>query len=117
MTMVYCRGCAKQIHESAPTCPSCGAVQGIVPPPGAAATPGAPRSGIKLVGWALVWAAVFWVGSLFLLGAIVGALNPENAEKAGAQAGEAMSGLLMLLALCLSVVLTVFGKLPGTRKN
>lgn len=25
--MVFCRGCGKQIHESAPTCPQCGAVQ------------------------------------------------------------------------------------------
>jgi TM2 domain-containing membrane protein YozV len=28
MAMVYCRGCAREIHESAPTCPFCGAVQG-----------------------------------------------------------------------------------------
>lgn len=27
MNMVYCRGCAKQIHETAPTCPQCGAPQ------------------------------------------------------------------------------------------
>lgn len=27
MGMVYCRGCAKEIHESATTCPHCGAVQ------------------------------------------------------------------------------------------
>src|SRR5262245_39640212 len=25
--MVFCRGCGKEIHNSAPTCPSCGAVQ------------------------------------------------------------------------------------------
>lgn len=25
--MIYCRGCGKQIHKTAPTCPSCGAVQ------------------------------------------------------------------------------------------
>ena len=25
--MVYCRGCGKQIHKTAPTCPSCGAMQ------------------------------------------------------------------------------------------
>ena len=25
--MVYCRGCGQSIHESAPTCPKCGAVQ------------------------------------------------------------------------------------------
>ena len=30
-TMVYCRGCGKEIHESAVTCPSCGAVQSTRP--------------------------------------------------------------------------------------
>ena len=28
MSMVFCRGCGKEIHESAPTCPHCGAPQG-----------------------------------------------------------------------------------------
>lgn len=27
-SMVFCRGCAKEIHETAATCPSCGAPQG-----------------------------------------------------------------------------------------
>ena len=27
MAMVFCRGCGKEIHDSAPVCPSCGAVQ------------------------------------------------------------------------------------------
>ena len=27
MAMVFCRGCSKEIHESAPTCPQCGAPQ------------------------------------------------------------------------------------------
>jgi TM2 domain-containing membrane protein YozV len=27
MAMVFCRGCGKEIHDSAPSCPSCGAVQ------------------------------------------------------------------------------------------
>src|SRR5690242_9215362 len=27
--MVFCRGCGKQIHSSAPTCPQCGAPQGL----------------------------------------------------------------------------------------
>lgn len=30
MGMVYCRGCAKEIHESATTCPHCGAIQNPV---------------------------------------------------------------------------------------
>ncbi len=27
MTMVFCRGCGKELHEFAPTCPNCGFVQ------------------------------------------------------------------------------------------
>ena len=27
MSMVFCRGCGKEIHDSAPTCPHCGAPQ------------------------------------------------------------------------------------------
>ena len=27
--MVFCRGCGKEIHESAPACPHCGAPQGV----------------------------------------------------------------------------------------
>lgn len=30
MSMVHCRGCGKQIHESAPSCPHCGAPQAAV---------------------------------------------------------------------------------------
>lgn len=29
MSMVFCRGCGKEIHETAETCPSCGAPQHI----------------------------------------------------------------------------------------
>lgn len=29
MGMVFCRGCGKEIHETAPTCPHCGAPQGM----------------------------------------------------------------------------------------
>lgn len=27
MTMIFCRGCGNQIHNSAPQCPQCGALQ------------------------------------------------------------------------------------------
>jgi len=29
MGMVFCRGCGKEIHETAPTCPHCGALQRV----------------------------------------------------------------------------------------
>jgi uncharacterized membrane protein HdeD (DUF308 family) len=30
LSMVFCRGCGKQIHETAQNCPQCGATQGKV---------------------------------------------------------------------------------------
>ncbi len=32
MAMMFCRGCGKEIHESAPVCPHCGAPQGVSAP-------------------------------------------------------------------------------------
>lgn len=32
MSMLFCRGCGKQIHETALACPGCGAVQAMVNP-------------------------------------------------------------------------------------
>lgn len=32
MTMVFCRACAKEIHETAPMCPQCGASQQVAIP-------------------------------------------------------------------------------------
>jgi hypothetical protein len=107
MGMVFCRGCGKEIHESAPFCPLCGAPQ-AVPPTG--------RSAVKLVGLAIVWWLVFWFGSLFLAGAVAGVFNPQDAHEAGARAGQMLSGPLFLISLCASIVLTVLGKLPGTKK-
>jgi hypothetical protein len=31
--MVFCRGCSKEIHESAPSCPQCGAIQTVAVKP------------------------------------------------------------------------------------
>jgi hypothetical protein len=42
MEMVFCRGCGKQIHETAPACPGCGAPQLV-----AAAAPGTGASTAK----------------------------------------------------------------------
>jgi len=110
MGMVFCRGCGKEIHETAPICPHCGAPQ-VIPPAIESA-----RSVGKLVGWGIVWACVFWVGSLFLVGMVAGALNPQDASAAGARAGEALAGIFFLISICLSIGLVIIGKLPGTRK-
>ena len=108
MGMVFCCGCGKEIHETAPTCPHCGAPQAI--PTAVDST----RSVGKLIGWAIVWTIFFWFGSLLLVGMVAGVLNPQDARAAGRQAGEALGGLFFLISLCLSVGLAVVGKLPGT---
>lgn len=55
-TFVHCRGCGEKIHESAPTCPKCGAPQGsatAVSLPTLAAAKGAsgPVSAYSAVPW------------------------------------------------------------------
>ncbi len=111
MGMAFCRRCGKEIQETVPTCPHCGSPQGAVEGLGNR------RSVGKLIGWGFVWTLVFWVASLFLLGAVVGFMNPENAHAAGAKVGESMSGIFFLIAIGLSAVLTVTGILPGTKKS
>jgi hypothetical protein len=111
MGMVFCRGCGKEIHETAPTCPHCGAPQNI---PSMIASK---RSVGKLIAMAVVWTIVFWIGSLMAAGGVAGVLNPHDASGAGARIGEAFSGIFFLISLCLSIVLTIFGKLPGTKKS
>jgi len=90
-------------------------VSGVVAPP-----PPRPldskRSVVKLILLAIAWMLVFWVSSLFLAGVIAGILNP-HAEDLGRKVGESFSGLFFLIALGLSIWLTVAGKLPGTNKT
>lgn len=45
MSMVFCRGCAKQIHQSALSCPGCGAPQAATAGNGAVAGTAAVSSG------------------------------------------------------------------------
>jgi hypothetical protein len=91
-------------------------VSDVVPP--AAPRPfDSKRSVVKLILLAIAWMVVFWVSSLFLAGALAGILNPRHAEDLGRKVGESFSGLFFLIALGLSIWLTVAGKLPGTKKT
>lgn len=74
------------------------------------------RSMPKLVFMAISWTLMLWFTSMIFIGAMAGALDPRNGAQAGARAGEAFGGLCLLLSLGLSIALTVWGKLPGTRK-
>ena len=110
MGMVFCRGCGKEIHETAPTCPLCGALQA-----GPAQARRA-RNAAKLLAWGFVWTCVFWVIALFLAGFAVGAMNPDDPGAAGERIGEALALPFLLVAFALSGLLTYLGKLPGTEK-
>ena len=72
MSMVHCRGCGQSIHESAATCPHCGAPQGFGTAAGAVLAP-LPAGvagwswGAFLLNW--LWAAFnsVWIGLLALV--------------------------------------------------
>lgn len=61
MSMIYCRGCGKQIHETAPKCPHCGAAQAVQSNTELPPNPPIP-DGIK--GWS--WGAFFlnWIWAI-----------------------------------------------------
>lgn len=109
--MVFCRGCGRELHETAPSCPHCGAPQFFPPPVNSK------RSVGKLIGWAFVWTFAFWFGILIVLGFVAGALHPDAPQDAGQRAGEALSGVTFLIAICFSAIFTVAGILPGTKKS
>jgi zinc-ribbon domain len=107
--MAYCRNCGKEIQETALTCSSCGATQ--LPQSGSLK-----RSTGSLIGWAVVWTIVFWFGSLFATGFVIGASNPKTGQAEAQKAGESLSGIFLLMSLGVSSGLTAAGKLPGTTK-
>lgn len=110
MEMIYCPGCASGLHDSG-ACPVCGALR-----TGQQAQ-AVQRNPFKLIAWCVLWAVVFWLGSLFLSGALAGASDPGHAAVLGRQFDESLGGPLLLLSIGLSIVLTVRGALPGTAKT
>lgn len=65
-TFVHCRGCGHQIHETAPTCPKCGAPQAVAAPALAAATPSPPATEPRPYGW-IPWYRQRWALVCMLL--------------------------------------------------
>lgn len=111
MAMVFCRGCGKEIHETAPTCPLCGAPQGLQ-----SSAPPSRNVGLLII-IALGFALAMWLGFLVLGGFIIGFMNPDDASNAGEAFGQATGAPALLISLILSAVLTTIGLLPGTRKK
>ncbi|WP_295442722.1 hypothetical protein [uncultured Thiodictyon sp.] len=104
MGMVFCRGCGKEIHETAPMCPHCGAPQII---------PSTKRSVGKLIAWGLLWTLVFsTIISTFVTGLFVNILQVAVSQPTI----DFISRISTMISLWLSIVLVILGKLPGTRK-
>jgi len=70
MSMVFCRGCGKEIHETAPACPHCGALQSVVKKIEGGVIPDGIKGwswGAFLLSW--IWAIgnKTWIGLLALI--------------------------------------------------
>ena len=114
MEMVSCRGCAREIHQSATACPGCGATPAVL------SAMNAGRSIFKLVGLWLLYSVGCWFVSMFLTGVVAGVIAggsaPPNVAAYGEQMGQLLNGPILLASIVLVAVLTVYGKLPGTAK-
>lgn len=106
--MVYCRGCGKEIHETAETCPHCGAPQNI---------PSTRTNNVALFFVGLGWSIVLWFVSLFMIGFFIGVANPQDGAEIAGKFGEDYGLVLLLLSMILSAVLTKLRILPGTGKK
>ncbi|QJP95655.1 MULTISPECIES: DUF4190 domain-containing protein [Pseudomonas] len=114
MAMVYCRACAKELHESALTCPQCGAPQQASVPQTQAEAPWlAIVSLIIGIISALTlfddseWDrdAIVGVGVLSIAGLLCGivCINQKHPGRNLAIAGIILSGLTAFVLSCLSI--------------
>lgn len=83
--MVFCRGCSKEIHETAPSCPQCGAIQAV-------ATKSAEQSG-----WMSIVSAIL-AGFAFL-----GSLGVEGPHDRDAILGVVILGVSSLILGAMSL--------------
>lgn len=86
-TFVHCRGCGAQIHETAPTCPKCGAPQVVAAATGATVAPplaGTPSEYSKVRWYRRRW---FLITSLLTIPAVTGLIaltGPMHYDAKGA---------------------------------
>lgn len=99
--MVFCRGCGKEIHESAPSCPHCGATQSINYPKSKVTAGvlalllgglGVHKFYVGAWGWGLVYLLFVWTYIPAILGLVEGIRyltlsNDEFNRKVGALNG------------------------------
>lgn len=113
MAMVFCRGCAKEIHETAPLCPQCGASQHTATPATQNIISGSPwMSIVSLVFGIICVLAMFddseWdndtivgVGIFSVIGLIFGIITIT--QKRGGQ-NMAISGVVLSIISLVSLV-------------
>ena len=112
--MVFCRGCAKQISETAFVCPYCNAKQGLP------ANSKEPRNVVTLILVSLGWTLILWIGFVFAGSIIIGVVNHEyiaRAQQLGREFSEAVAVPALLISGCVSALLTNLGVLPGSSKK
>ena len=116
MAMVFCRGCAKELHETAITCPQCGASQinSATPP---LANAGSPWMAIVSLVLSIVCTLALFDQSewdtatiqglgLFSVAALILGIITINTKRPGygmAIAGTVLSGVSLLIFVGLSV--------------
>ena len=83
MGMVFCRGCGKEIHETAPSCPHCGAPQRFANVSGGVAALAAP-------------APAHWASITALITGIVVFLLAGLTEADGGWTQDAIAGVVVL---------------------
>ena len=102
--MVFCRGCGKEIHESAPACPHCGAPQSAVAPPGSSLPAGSSWMAITSLVLGIVCVLAFFDDSQWDKDTILGlgifavaglALGVASLSNQSAGKGMAIAGLVM----------------------
>ena len=101
MEMVFCPGCASDLHDSTAACPVCGTPRATPPDP-------APqRNPFKLIALCVLYAVAIWFTAMFVIGGVVA---PDAAL------GQSAGGPLLLASIGVAIALTVGGKLPGTAR-
>lgn len=110
---VFCRGCGKEIHESAPACPQCGAPQAAVNAPGIWSSPhwssvvslvtGIAGFILSLTGSAGSWSADEIAGGLLFSALPIGfgvvSLSKKHAGRGMAMAGLVLGGIVLSITL------------------
>jgi hypothetical protein len=114
MAMVYCRACAKELHETAPACPQCGASQQAFVPPAQA---GPPWLAIVSLVFGIVCALTLFDDSEWDIETILGVgffsvaglacgivcINEKQSGRNLAIAGIILSGLTAFVLACISI--------------